>query len=1143
MSPVKRKPDPRKKVASVFQEAEIEIKGHSLEDNKRYLDSLDHTEESSLSDAESDGFEDVLPPPPAKKRKLASEDEESEKDEEMDWENAIDDSVAIAATTAHEPTGDLELTLDQIHTHTLGSLTNPHGTKKGPSKIERAVRYYTHCLHVQSLMYHNFIRNTWLADAQVQKILVDVLPAGCKSEFQRWKDACAAAGVIIGNEVGSQERTTMTKDKHKDRTGKMNHKPKPSPGKKHKNQRDWGERADVPAGVPQIDPLLRLLKMLSAFWKKRFLITAPGLRKQGYKDLSRLEEEVKAQRKGPHDPEEHGERIKNIKELRELARRGEGSRDLGAQLFTAMLRGLGLEARLVASLQPVGFGWNKSEDANPPKRKKSDKATPTKTMAVDSEVESVKDASSAAKKKKLTKVERPESKPAKLPGKNTKARLAGNRDAPIDLSEEDSDLSEAPESDDEDDDASVIDVTPNARSSKKYDRDLPFPIYWTEVLSPISNTWVAVDPLILNVITSDLENHVVFQPLGARAERAKQVYAYLVAFANDGSAKDVTVRYLKKRVWPGKTKGVRIPLEKIPIYNKRNKIIRYEEQDFFKQVMSCYAPRVTKKRSKADEIEDALDLKPIKPTPRTTHAKEESLQGYKNSAEFVLERHLRREEALLPDAKPVKQFLAGKGETAKAEDVYLRSDVAICRTTESWHKEGREVKPGEKALKLVPVRAVTLIRKREIEEAERETGEKPKQAMYSRAQTDWIIPPPIQDGVIPKNAFGNMDVYVPTMVPKGAVHLKLKGSAKICKRLGIDFAEAVTGFEFGNKRAVPICTGVVVAQENRDLVVSAWRTDAEEKQKREDAKREKLALGTWKKMLTGLRIIERVRQEYGADADAHIAEAIHPMTAKKKGQQQPRKTALKSRNETKIVNLDSDEDQFAAGGFVPDDDNGEGMAGGFLRDGDEKAVKHEKHDAYEGGGGFLLEDHDEAPSGTKGKIAELGIERQRKPISLQSLHQTLNSPYGSDLDDDQDDGSTSQPPEAVRSSKPATKARAAGKSKAPTTTAANVTTKVTSKASAKTAAKTTPKSTPKVTAKAKQPSKPKSITGTRSQESTVKSNESEDDQDATATKISTEGDFAKRPVRRGAAKRSMDAVRSHYFEHDEDDEVEEGSSE
>ncbi len=72
--------------------------------------------------------------------------------------------------------------------------------------------------------------------------------------------------------------------------------------------------------------------------------------------LERLDEEVKSFKNDEYDPEQHGERFKDIEEFREAARNMEGSRDVGAQLFTALLRGLGLEARMISSLQPSGFG-------------------------------------------------------------------------------------------------------------------------------------------------------------------------------------------------------------------------------------------------------------------------------------------------------------------------------------------------------------------------------------------------------------------------------------------------------------------------------------------------------------------------------------------------------------------------------------------------------------------------------------------------------------------------------------------------------------------------------------------------------------------------------------------------------------------
>ena len=47
-----------------------------------------------------------------------------------------------------------------------------------------------------------------------------------------------------------------------------------------------------------------------------------------------------------------------------------GSRDFGAQLFTALLRALGVETRLIFSLQPLGYSFGKQEDAHRLERRK-----------------------------------------------------------------------------------------------------------------------------------------------------------------------------------------------------------------------------------------------------------------------------------------------------------------------------------------------------------------------------------------------------------------------------------------------------------------------------------------------------------------------------------------------------------------------------------------------------------------------------------------------------------------------------------------------------------------------------------------------------------------------------------------------------
>ena len=850
-SPHEQTPPPKKgpKRSSLFEAADTPTSTSSLQANQKFLRELDGSDggSSSLSDANSSEFEDVMP---TRTKKVPQEDSE---DEDMDWEDALNPGISNPITPLPELTGDLELTLskkDQISFEEAGE------KKKGPSKIERQIRLATHCMHVQFLMFHNTIRNGWICDKDVQELLVSQLPPQMKELVKKWR-----------RDSGFEEVVDAPSAKRK---GKQKVRGKESGPRR---QRDWGpsaERQEV--GQPNLthgDPLITLLKPLASYWRKRFKVTAPGLRKCGYRSIRALEEEISSFRTDKNNPDVHGERIDNLDEFRRCAKTGEGSRDVGAQLFTALLRGLEVEARLVASLQPIGFGWNKTEEA-------IQRKSPEKETAVDEESSVESDAKS-----------------------------------------------------DSSDNDSVIDITPKIDKrviKKRFDRDLVFPNYWTEVFSPVSNRFYPVDSMVLNpAVYSKQEEYAAFEPRGAKADKAKQIFAYVIAHSSDGTAKDVTTRYLKQQTWPGKTKGVRMQVEKVPIYNKHGKVKRYEQYDWFKTVMSSYV-RPHHRRTHADDIEDSSDLKPAKRETKKVKEGEETLQSYKQSAEFVLERHLRREEAIPVTANPVKTFSSGKGDKARTEPVFLRKHVVICKTPEQWRREGRCVKGREDPIKHVAIRAVTLNRKLEVLEEERETGVKVQQPMYSKAQTEYIIPPPISNGEIPKNEYGNIDIFVPSMVPRGAVHIPLRGTVRVCKKLGIDFAEAVTGFEFGNKRAVPVCDGVVVAIENEDAVIDLWQTEEEQKKARADGKREKAALAMWRKFLMGLRIVERVRDEYGEDLGGFDREEVNPFTNQNK------------RSDSKPVLMIADEDEEheeheTCGGFIIEGDNTV-TAGGFFRDED-----------------------------------------------------------------------------------------------------------------------------------------------------------------------------------------------------------------
>ncbi len=1076
----------------------------NVENGKALLEKLvASSDESSLSSLSDDQFEDV---PNAKRQKMNDDVDEEDSDEDMEFEDVT--TYAALGPSIPTPSGDLELTLTK---NPRINLTNPYGTKKGPSKIERLVRVATHQAHVMFLMWNNALRNGWLCDKELQEILVKQLPPTIEQQVEKWR---RDSGLLSRPDQSLKEKG---KGKAQNTKGK-----KTGP----RSQRDWGEPAQRLAegqvNMSGGDPLLRLLKVLENYWRQRFRITAPGLRKLGYMSLERLDQEVKSFKNNEYDPEQHGERFRDIKEFREAALNMEGSRDVGAQLFTALIRGLGLEARMVASLQPSGFGWTHNEEAleKNPRKLKAKKSIP-KDGSSDDERTSTEDdefGSPAPSEKKKGKAPAKPKRPAKKSARRNFRRESLEDDSSHASVPEDS----VPESEAE----SVVDVTPLKKHklpSLPYDRDLLYPHYWTEVLSPVTNTYTPVDPIVLHIVATSRELVEKFESRGGKSEKAKQVTAYIIGHASDGTAKDVTTRYLKGKIWPGRTKGNRFPVEKVAIRDRNGKVKYYQERDWFKKVMSGYA-RGSKEcpRTEIDDQEEATDLKPVKREKKEVEEGKETLQYYKTSPDFVLERHLKREEALIPTAQHVRMFaVKGKGEISTEEKVFSRKDVVNCKSMETWHKEGRAPKVGEEPLKRVPYRAATTNRRRELAEAEQASGEKVLQGLYSWDQTDWIIPDPIENGIIPKNGFGNIDLYVDSMLPQGAVHIPFRGTVKICKRLHIDYAEAVTGFEFGHRMAVPIISGVVVAAEHYDAVMEEFQKDETERMRKEDDKRRIAAIAMWRKMLMGMRIVEKLQEEYGDVNEDEID--LNPFTKSKK---EPAD--------------DIDGDTKAQKQIM--DQRDEEMAGGFLPEGfDVEEIEEKRSPSFfpvlskgdeddDEGGGFIVEGNDNDPIEAVAKGA------YATPQSLEpSMKPKAKKIFDSDTDVDdikfEADGPT-----------PKKRGRLSGSSAKTSQEKSDTKTKPQIK-------KREPQKT--TTSASRGRGRPKKLTVEDSEEeisSASASEEEEEEQEIAPKKAVPKRKAGRRTTlpmkepakstrtvpKRKAARKSETALRSHYFQHSDD---------
>lgn len=85
---------------------------------------------------------------------------------------------------------------------------------------------------------------------------------------------------------------------------------------------------------------------------------------------------------------------------------------------------------------------------------------------------------------------------------------------------------------------------------------------------------------------------------------------------------------------------------------------------------------------------------------------------------------------------------------------------------------------------------------------------------------------------------------------------------RIAKKLNIDCAPAVVGFDFHAGGSHPVNDGFVVCKEYKAILIEAWDQEIEESRKREQRRYEDRVYGNWKRLVKGLLIREKLKIKY-----------------------------------------------------------------------------------------------------------------------------------------------------------------------------------------------------------------------------------------------------------------------------------------
>ncbi|KAG0421149.1 hypothetical protein HPB47_002950 [Ixodes persulcatus] len=246
------------------------------------------------------------------------------------------------------------------------------------------------------------------------------------------------------------------------------------------------------------------------------------------------------------------------------------------------------------------------------------------------------------------------------------------------------------------------------------------------------------------------------------------------------------------------------------------------------------------KRSRVRENWWQQSLEPFRPAPSERDLLEDkqlesrlfrqpmpsAIAEFKGHPVYVLKRHLLKYEALYPSDAPPLGFVRG-------EPVYARECVHTLRSRESWLREARMVRVREEPYKRVKGRAKKDLLASSLLVVSDSIrllfgpllGANASWSCLAFGRRSLTCRPLAFGGKVPRNEWGNVELFKSCMLPVGTVHLKAPALGRVAAKLNIDCVPAVVGFEGHGRGVHPVFDGWVVCEEFADTLMMAWQEE------------------------------------------------------------------------------------------------------------------------------------------------------------------------------------------------------------------------------------------------------------------------------------------------------------------------------
>lgn len=384
------------------------------------------------------------------------------------------------------------------------------------------------------------------------------------------------------------------------------------------------------------------------------------------------------------------------------------------------------------------------------------------------------------------------------------------------------------------------------RIRRNKDNDLLYPYFWTEVVDPLNEDEVYVIETIAfhdeakqmvklkrrcHSIVVDEAYTPIYYPVISQFN--SMTMHYVAAFTENNTVFDASPRYMSDVAYRyfGKLDLRTISGRSALLFDS---VIRVLNNGNSRGI-------------------DAHELQTLRELALANCVVPKSFAAMKRSPNFITNSTLRHNE-VIPASAPSLGDVALDG---SSEEVFSRNCLIVGKSKQQWMMLGRSVRHEELDRPL----------KRAKRRFKRQRLDNSTSQLYGLSQTEPYIALSVTT-TLPRNEYGNIEIYKPWMQPQGTSWLRLPYILEFLEKHHrtspgeLPFVPVVVGFDFKLRPgfAVPIRDGALVLQTSEVSAKRFWFALIMERHRTIALRRQLLSLRGWLTMLRALRIRKRLNE-------------------------------------------------------------------------------------------------------------------------------------------------------------------------------------------------------------------------------------------------------------------------------------------